>query len=503
MKFIHKVEVTDGPDAGLSVELTGKPTVVGRGADCDLRLKDPELSRRHFKLTAKGDKAEAEDLGSTNGTLLNGKPLGKSRLGDGDYISAGNSKLRYTVSEARKEAGAEKKKASKKAGITGALAPGGGFLGWSRKVLGLFLVLAVVAQLLVAWPLLSQRTGAVEKEALRRASVLVLTLAALNRQALDLGDALLIDVKPVAAKEGVAEVYIYDRQGRTISPVSQLNKPPHDAFGKKAVKADTLLIEESGEGVYHLAQPIRVFNRGTGKFYKVGTARVVFSLKKLLEDQDSAFSSSLISLIVLLAVSCVLGLVLIRLTVRPIERLRLDVEAAMKGDQDQVAVRGFSALAKLAESINRLLAKLQAGLGSAPAAMPETDAAPSAEARSPVAAPSGLGPQLEALVKVVGHAVVVVDASNNVLLANQAFCGRMGLDLSQVQGQHLLEVISDPGILAASLELIQEGTANPGGAVSKETAGAGGESLVLSASVLAGPGGEINFIALSIKLSDA
>ena len=496
MKVVHTVEVTDGPDAGLSVELTGKATVVGRGADCDLRLNDPELSRRHFKLSAKGGKAEAEDLGSTNGTFLNGKPLEKSGLGDGDYISAGNSKLRYTVSEAGKEP-AEKPKNADKAPVSLAARARG--LGWSRKVLGLFLALAVVAQLLVAWPLLSQRNDAVEKEALRRASVLVLTLAALNRQALDLGDALLIDVKPVAAKEGVAEVYIYDRAGRTLAPVSQLNQPPRDDFGQKAVKAESLFIAESGNGVYQLAQPIRVFNRDTGKFYKVGTARLVFSLKKLRQDEESALGSTLISFIVLLAVSVFLALFLIRFTVRPIEKLRLDVEAAMKGDQDQVAAPGFSALDGLAGSVNRLLAKMKTGGGVSPAEAPSAPIAKAVnEARAAVSG-RPLGPRLEALVRVVGHAVVVVDASNQVLSANQAFCEQMKLDMSGVLGKHLLEVISDPVLLAASLELIREASAAQGGAVSRQAADSRGDPVELSVSVLADVDGEIGFIALAMR----
>ena len=52
--------------------------LLGRGAECLLRIDDPSVSRVHLKLVV-GDTLEVEDLGSTNGTLVNGAPL-RSRL---------------------------------------------------------------------------------------------------------------------------------------------------------------------------------------------------------------------------------------------------------------------------------------------------------------------------------------------------------------------------------------------------------------------------------------
>jgi serine phosphatase RsbU (regulator of sigma subunit) len=61
--------------------------VVGRGAECEIQLPDPRVSRQHCRVERRGEDLWAEDLGSRRGTLLNGRPLaGAERLGDRDVI---------------------------------------------------------------------------------------------------------------------------------------------------------------------------------------------------------------------------------------------------------------------------------------------------------------------------------------------------------------------------------------------------------------------------------
>jgi len=66
------VVVVDGPDTGLSVELGEVPVVFGRGADADLALSDDYVSTAHARLFPHEGRWYVEDLGSTNGTYLDG-----------------------------------------------------------------------------------------------------------------------------------------------------------------------------------------------------------------------------------------------------------------------------------------------------------------------------------------------------------------------------------------------------------------------------------------------
>lgn len=63
--------------------------VFGRAEDCNARIDDPSLSRRHARVTRSAGGFAIEDLDSTNGTAVNGNPITSSRLRDGDRIELG------------------------------------------------------------------------------------------------------------------------------------------------------------------------------------------------------------------------------------------------------------------------------------------------------------------------------------------------------------------------------------------------------------------------------
>ena len=64
-------------------------TVIGRREDCDLRIPLGEISRKHARLVRDGDSLRLEDLGSSNGTYLNGQRVQESVLNPGDSIQIG------------------------------------------------------------------------------------------------------------------------------------------------------------------------------------------------------------------------------------------------------------------------------------------------------------------------------------------------------------------------------------------------------------------------------
>ena len=72
--------------------LTGN-VVVGRGADADLRINDPGISRRHIEFTHRGAVVEVRDLGSTNGMIVNGAKVPAATLTDGSHVRIGNTTL--------------------------------------------------------------------------------------------------------------------------------------------------------------------------------------------------------------------------------------------------------------------------------------------------------------------------------------------------------------------------------------------------------------------------
>ncbi|MBA3316723.1 MAG: FHA domain-containing protein [Gemmatimonadales bacterium] len=77
----------------------GRSVVIGRGVATDIAIYDPTISRRHAELTARGDMVELKDLGSSNGTCINGSRVDAGRLMANDSVTFG--KVTYKVREIR------------------------------------------------------------------------------------------------------------------------------------------------------------------------------------------------------------------------------------------------------------------------------------------------------------------------------------------------------------------------------------------------------------------
>src|SRR5579885_2767296 len=70
--------------------------VIGRGGTADFVVQNPSVSRRHAIVSRDGDGWYVEDLGSGNGTFLNGRILTqRTRLHDGDQLRLGSSVIRF------------------------------------------------------------------------------------------------------------------------------------------------------------------------------------------------------------------------------------------------------------------------------------------------------------------------------------------------------------------------------------------------------------------------
>jgi pSer/pThr/pTyr-binding forkhead associated (FHA) protein len=82
-------------DAGgtIATRRFGRRVLVGRAPTADLRIDDPRVSRLHARIEMRDDGVYLEDLGSRNGTLVNGVPSAGGRLTAGDDIRIGAASL--------------------------------------------------------------------------------------------------------------------------------------------------------------------------------------------------------------------------------------------------------------------------------------------------------------------------------------------------------------------------------------------------------------------------
>jgi hypothetical protein len=111
---VYAVPVARGPQVVLDVRepnrpprqvpVGGAPIRIGRAPECELVLRDGRVSRRHARVSARDGVLVLADLGSTNGTRVNGHRITEVALGAGDRIEIGDSSL--VVAAVPTEAGA-------------------------------------------------------------------------------------------------------------------------------------------------------------------------------------------------------------------------------------------------------------------------------------------------------------------------------------------------------------------------------------------------------------
>lgn len=86
-------EVVTVTVAGRRQEITTPRVVLGRSRECDVRIADVNISRRHAELRQEGATYWIKDLGSTNGVAVNGRQVERERLRDGDRITLGSTEI--------------------------------------------------------------------------------------------------------------------------------------------------------------------------------------------------------------------------------------------------------------------------------------------------------------------------------------------------------------------------------------------------------------------------
>jgi sigma-B regulation protein RsbU (phosphoserine phosphatase) len=160
---VFKLHIVPAEGAPFVHELRGDSLVIGRAAGCDLALADPFLSRQHSRFFRRGERLFVEDLGSRNGTQVNGRPVhGPTELAPGDAIQISGSILTFVPPGGPRASGGP---AAAAAGGGEALGDGPGDGGFDNTV---FLRRESAADLLQQQTAGAAAAAALSDEALRR-----------------------------------------------------------------------------------------------------------------------------------------------------------------------------------------------------------------------------------------------------------------------------------------------------------------------------------------------
>jgi hypothetical protein len=106
-RFSVAAEVIEGPDGlapaelvlpgGGRIHIEAAPIIIGRMPECGVVLSDPNVSRRHAEVLRVNEAFMVRDLGSTNGTKVNGAPVREQYLQSGDNITVGSTTIVFEM----------------------------------------------------------------------------------------------------------------------------------------------------------------------------------------------------------------------------------------------------------------------------------------------------------------------------------------------------------------------------------------------------------------------
>ncbi|TMF79982.1 MAG: FHA domain-containing protein, partial [Chloroflexi bacterium] len=92
-----ELAIESGPDAGHTHRAGDQALRLGRSPDNDVIVRDPATSGHHARLERRGDEFWVVDLGSTNGTFVNGESIQEKQLNDGDRLTIGQNSVHFAV----------------------------------------------------------------------------------------------------------------------------------------------------------------------------------------------------------------------------------------------------------------------------------------------------------------------------------------------------------------------------------------------------------------------
>jgi serine phosphatase RsbU (regulator of sigma subunit) len=115
----HYLLVTAGPSVGHRFEIPPQTSILGRGEDARIRIKDRGVSKQHCRLVHIADAVVLEDLNSTNGTFVDGEKVTQARaLPVGSVLQIGNTFMLYEVRSRQEVEMAERQDADLKKAVT-------------------------------------------------------------------------------------------------------------------------------------------------------------------------------------------------------------------------------------------------------------------------------------------------------------------------------------------------------------------------------------------------
>lgn len=483
---MYKLVAVAGKLRGQEFELVEGENICGRDSGCDVHLPVQGISKKHFSVTVTGDTCYLNDLGSSNGTFLNGKIVKRATAENGDKLALPDLILQVVFIE-------EKKVIIKKTVTSGdddddddddIFKPDpmpdniAGKVMWAFKwklmpvihgineeyewshLFGILLALFSVATItLTIIPVLRDSREILYTEIAKRGSHYAEEIARINAQALEDNRLERVDTAFLDNEDGVSSYELFDTNLRIVRPITKLNEYSKDAFSVEAKdvlmnpkKKSTMHARKLSDGMIGIGKKIMAFDAKAGVRKPVGIIAIKFSPESLAKEAKRSTRLYLESLVTSGMVAIIFFGIIFYLTQRPLDELRLQIEEALRGKRKSLDSEYLmSSLNPLRDSINSVLQRmreLNTEGGDSEFVEEEEDDAYVATLK-------------EFLRGSVG-AAIVLDSQKNVVSINMEAEDLTGMRESAAEGMNLLDVAREQGFAATVLDLCENSASNAG-----------------------------------------
>lgn len=481
---MYKLVVVGGRLRGEEFLIEEKESTLGRDSECEIYLPIAGISKRHFKIYVSDEVAFIEDLGSANGTFVNGKIVKRGTIKDKDKIALPDCILQVVYIEERKVI--IKKSITSEDDDADPFAPTDmpdSILGkiifyfkfkimpiahnfnheYEWKILfAIFLCIFVVVNIsLTIFPILSDSKILLLHETAKRGAHYAEEIGRINSRALEKKNIDQVDTHFLDNEDGVESYELFDLEGRIVRPLGKINEYISDPFSVQTkewamkTKLDNgkrVLKKILDKGEIGIGKKIMAYNSKLGVFEPVGVIAIRFAPRSLAIEAVKSSKAYLESLITSGLVAILFFAIIYYLTVRPIDEMKYQIEMALRGKiKNLTSDYLMLELNPLRNSINAVLQKIrELQNDSSDSEFEEME-----EDITYVA-------QLGEFMRGAGIPCMVLNSEKNLERINLEGEDLCGIRESSAQGSNILDVAREKGFAATLIELC-DNSANNGG----------------------------------------
>jgi len=440
---MYKLVVVGGKLRGSEYTLKEGVNLIGSDSTCDIFFKEENLSKKHCKITLKDNSLFLEDLGSTNGTILNGSLLLQSALKKNDLIAIPGFIFKVLYKKDPIFTEQEKTLSLKekieillnKYGYPVILAFNKDYE-WRFVGLSFFLVFAFLGSFFSFFPVYKNIQYFLEQESVEKARQYIEEVSRRNSVYLANKRFEEIQVNFLDNKEGVLFYELFDKEGRILKPSFKMNTLTGDSFSLEAKEffsknTQDIFIKKISDQEFGVAQTLKAYNERIGKEEIVGffALKILPSNLMMISSQEGIF---FIKSFFINAFFGLIGLLLIYLLTKyhfSFVKTKVE-EVLLESGKDLVYEYKIEEFNPVISLFNSLLTKIKSLEGQSPV---EEDDKPYLDI-------------LENMIKLLERGYVVLNSSKLLYKMSSVVEDILGIRETGSYMQEFLPLLRDPGL---------------------------------------------------------